>query len=89
MTAPRLGGTLAALRANEGAHVIFAAHTGLGSAAFPRELWRDPPFGRTMRVRMWLSAAEERPGGEQERADWLYGWWRRLDEWVAEQGEVI
>jgi hypothetical protein len=25
------------------------------------------------------------PRGQDERIDWLFGWWRTLDAWVAER----
>ena len=44
---PRPSGALAALRGNPGADVIFGAHSGLGLAAFPHEIWREMPLGKT------------------------------------------
>ncbi len=87
MLPPHPAGALAALAARPDADVIFAAHTGLGLAAFPRELWRETPIGRTLRTRMWLVAAADRPQGEQAQTDWLNEWWKRLDHWVDDQGE--
>jgi 1-acyl-sn-glycerol-3-phosphate acyltransferase len=84
---PYPGGALAALRGNPEADVIFAAHTGLGLAAFPAELWRHTPIGQTFTSRMWLSPAGERPTDPDEQVRWLYGWWKRLDEWVDARGE--
>jgi 1-acyl-sn-glycerol-3-phosphate acyltransferase len=89
MLPPRPTGALAALRGNPEADVIFAAHTGLGLAAFPRELWRETPIGRTLRTRMWLAPAAERPEGDEAITEWLYDWWKRLDSWVEGQGEVV
>jgi 1-acyl-sn-glycerol-3-phosphate acyltransferase len=79
---PRPTGALAALRSNPAAGVIFAAHTGLGLAAYPSDLWRDMPIGRTLRTGMWLVPADERPSDPEAQVEWLYGWWKRLDEWV-------
>jgi hypothetical protein len=79
---PYPGGATAALSGNEGADVLFSAHTGLGLAAFPRQLWRDTPFGRTFVARMWLVPARERPSDPQEQARWIYAWWKRIDEWI-------
>jgi len=79
---PRPSGTLAALRANREADVLFAAHTGLGLAAYPAQFWRDMPTGRTFHTRMWLVSASEVPVTDEERIDWLYEWWRRIDEWI-------
>ena len=46
---PRPTGALAAIRGNPQADVVFAGHTGLGLAAYPGQLWRDLPIGRTLR----------------------------------------
>ncbi|MFL5859579.1 MAG: 1-acyl-sn-glycerol-3-phosphate acyltransferase [Solirubrobacteraceae bacterium] len=84
---PHPGGALAALRGNPSCDVVFSGHTGLGLAAFPGELWRDPPFGRTLTTNMWLVPATERPSDPDDQVAWLYGWWARIDAWVRAQGE--
>jgi 1-acyl-sn-glycerol-3-phosphate acyltransferase len=84
---PQPTGALAAMNGRPGADVIFSAHTGLGLAAFPRELWHHTPIGETLRTRMWLAAANERPVDRDAQIQWLYGWWERIDRWVREQGE--
>jgi 1-acyl-sn-glycerol-3-phosphate acyltransferase len=84
---PQPMGALAALSANPDADVIFGAHTGLGLAAFPRELWKHTPIGQTLKERMWLAPASERPTDPEEQIKWLYDWWRRIDAWVDSQGE--
>ena len=48
MMPPHPSGALAALRGNPAADVLFSAHTGLGLAAFPRQLWRETPMSRTL-----------------------------------------
>jgi 1-acyl-sn-glycerol-3-phosphate acyltransferase len=83
---PRPTGALAALRGNPTADVIFGAHTGLGLAAFPRELWRQTPIGKTLKTRMWLAPAVNRPTEPEQQVTWIYDWWKRLDEWIEEQG---
>ena len=85
---PHPAGALAAMRANPGCDVIFAAHTGLGVAAFPRELWRHPPIGKTLKTRMWLAPAAERPLDPEAQVRWLYDWWKQIDDWVECQGEA-
>jgi 1-acyl-sn-glycerol-3-phosphate acyltransferase len=87
MLPPHPTGAIAALRGHPDADVIFAAHTGLGLAAFPGQLWRDPPIGRTLTAHMWRVAPDERPHDPDGAADWLYDWWERLDAWVQSQGE--
>jgi 1-acyl-sn-glycerol-3-phosphate acyltransferase len=84
---PRPTGTVAAIRANIDADVVFAAHTGLGLAAYPREIWRHLPVGRTLRTRMWLVARSEIPSGDEEMARWLTDWWLRIDRWIDGHGE--
>jgi 1-acyl-sn-glycerol-3-phosphate acyltransferase len=87
MLPPRPGGALAAMRGNPGAEVVFGAHTGLGLAAFPRDVWRETPLGRTFASVVWLAPADERPTDPDALVQWLYGWWQRLDAWVEVQGE--
>jgi 1-acyl-sn-glycerol-3-phosphate acyltransferase len=82
---PQPGGALAALRASRDTDVVFAAHTGLGLAAYPVQFWRDMPIGRTLHTRMWLVPAADVPATDDERVNWLYDWWERIDDWIAEQ----
>ncbi|HLY50988.1 MAG TPA: 1-acyl-sn-glycerol-3-phosphate acyltransferase [Solirubrobacteraceae bacterium] len=84
---PHPTGALAALAGRGQADVIFAGHTGLGLAAFPRELWRHTPIGGTLTERMWLVPASEIPADPDEQVNWLYDWWKRIDDWVDDQGE--
>jgi 1-acyl-sn-glycerol-3-phosphate acyltransferase len=79
---PQPTGALTALRANPHTDILFAAHTGLGLAAYPRELWRQMPIGRTLRTRMWLARAREVPDSPDDQISWLYDWWKRIDEWI-------
>jgi 1-acyl-sn-glycerol-3-phosphate acyltransferase len=84
---PHPAGALAALAGNPDSDVVFAAHTGLGLAAFPGQLWRHPPIGRTLTAHMWRVSPDERPDDPDAQADWLYDWWQRIDDWVQSQGE--
>jgi 1-acyl-sn-glycerol-3-phosphate acyltransferase len=81
LLAPRPGGALAALESAPDADVVFFAHHG-----FPHSMgdaWRDLARPKTIDVTLWLVRAGELPDGHDARIDWLFGWWRRLDEWVA------
>lgn len=82
---PRPGGALAALRGKPEADVVFGVHTGLGLAAFPREIWRQTPLRRTFTSAMWLAPAADRPTDPDAQIEWLYGWWKRLDDWIDGQ----
>jgi hypothetical protein len=84
---PRPSGTVAALRGNPGADVVFAAHTGLGLAAYPREIWRNLPVNKTLRTRMWLVPRTDIPGADDKIAAWLNEWWTRIDRWIGECNE--
>jgi 1-acyl-sn-glycerol-3-phosphate acyltransferase len=86
---PRPAGALAALRGSPEADVIFSAHSGLGLAAFPSEVWHDPPLGKTFRTRMWLSPAGERPLDPDAQVAWIYDWWKRVDEWIEDEGSEL
>lgn len=83
---PHPGGALAALRGNPAAAVVFAAHTGLGLAAYPRQVWREMPIGGTLRTRSWLVGADQVPRDPDEQASWLFEWWQSIDDWIEAQG---
>ena len=81
VSAPRPGGALAAVAAAPHADVVFLGHAGAPVGI--RELWRAMAAGRTVEMRLWLVCAGDIPAGHEERIDWLFEWWRRLDAWVA------
>jgi 1-acyl-sn-glycerol-3-phosphate acyltransferase len=89
MMPPHPAGALAALRGNPDADVLFSVHTGLGLAAFPSQLWHETPISQTLRTQMWLVPSGDRPRDPDEQVRWLYDWWKRLDDWVAKQGERV
>ncbi|PZG18187.1 glycerol acyltransferase [Micromonospora craterilacus] len=81
--APRPGGLLAALDAAPDAGVIFVAHTGLDRMLTVTDVWRELPMDKRLVMRFWSVPPEEIPTGRQQRIDWLYDWWSRIDEWIA------
>jgi len=81
LSAPRPGGTLAALEAAAGADVVFIAHVGFPTGF--RELWRLLPVDQTVHVRMWVVPGEEVPASHGERIEWLFESWERLDRWIG------
>jgi 1-acyl-sn-glycerol-3-phosphate acyltransferase len=81
--APQPGGLLAALDAAPDAGVIFVAHTGLDRMLTVADVWRELPMDKRIIMRFWSVPPEEIPAGRQERVDWLFDWWSRIDEWIA------
>jgi 1-acyl-sn-glycerol-3-phosphate acyltransferase len=83
--APRPGGTLAALDAAPGAQVVWVAHTGVDRMISVADVWRELPLATTITMRWWAVPAEEVPVGEDQRVEWLYDWWGRIDQWIDQQ----
>ena len=82
--APRPGGFLAALDAAPDADVVLVAHTGLDHLVSPADIWRELPMDKRIVMRWWQVPRSEIPDGRDERIDWLFGWWERIDEWIQE-----
>ena len=87
--APQPGGVLAALDAAADAGVIFVAHTGLDRMLTVADVWRELPMDKRIIMRFWSVPPEEIPAGRQERIDWLYDWWARIDAWIEEHREPV
>lgn len=86
--APQPGGVLAALGVARDADVVFVAHTGVEHMTTVLDVWRELPMDREIQMRWWIVPAQEVPRGEEERIDWLFAWWARIDDWVhARQAE--
>ncbi|SCG53240.1 1-acyl-sn-glycerol-3-phosphate acyltransferase [Micromonospora coxensis] len=81
--APQPGGLLAALEAAPDAGVIFVAHTGLDQMLTVADVWRELPMDKRIVMRFWSVPPEDVPIGRQERIDWLFDWWGRIDTWIA------
>lgn len=83
LTAPRPGGALAAIEAAPQVDVVVMGHVGFPTGM--RDVWRMLPERQTIEVRLWHEPASAIPGDHDEKIDWLFGWWRRLDDWVEER----
>jgi 1-acyl-sn-glycerol-3-phosphate acyltransferase len=83
VSAPRPGGALAAIETAPEADIVFIAHVGFPSGM--AETWKLLPRPQTVEVRVWHAPASEVPAGHDERIDWLFHWWCRLDDWVDER----
>lgn len=84
VVAPRPGGFLAALDAAPDADVVLVAHTGLDHVLTIGDLWRELPMDKQIIMRWWQIPRAEIPDGREARIDWLFGWWERIDVWIAE-----
>ena len=86
MLPPKPGGLLAALDAAPDAGVIFVAHTGLDRMIDGRRRLAGAADGQaTIRCGSGACPPEDVPTGEEERIDWLYDWWARIDAWIEER----
>ena len=82
--APRPGGFLAALDGAPDADVVLVAHTGLDHLVTVRDVWRELPMDKRLVMRWWQVPREEIPEGREERIEWLFDWWERIDTWVRD-----
>jgi 1-acyl-sn-glycerol-3-phosphate acyltransferase len=82
--APRPGGLLSALDAAPGADVVLVAHTGLDHLFTVGDLWRELPMDKVIVMRWWQVPRDEIPAEREAQIEWLFGWWERIDQWVAE-----
>ncbi len=83
---PRPGGALAAIEACPGADVVFVAHAGLDRLVTIGDVWRNLPIGHVVRARWWRVPAGQVPrsAGHEAQVEWLYDWWKRIDNWVSD-----
>jgi 1-acyl-sn-glycerol-3-phosphate acyltransferase len=86
--APRPGGLIAALDAAPDADVVLVAHTGLDHLLTVADVWRELPMDKQIIMRWWRVPRAEVPEGRDERIDWLFSWWERIDAWVDEHRPV-
>jgi 1-acyl-sn-glycerol-3-phosphate acyltransferase len=83
VSAPRPGGTLAAIEAAPTADVVVMGHVGFPTGI--GEVWHFLPEPQHIEVRLWHEPAGAIPSDREEQIDWLFGWWRTLDAWVDER----
>ena len=82
--APRPGGLLAALDAAPDADVVLVAHTGLDHLLTVGDVWRELPMDKRDHDALVAGAARGDPRrAATARIDWLFGWWERIDDWIA------
>ena len=86
--APRPGGVMAALDAAPEADVLLVAHTGLDHVVSLADVWHSLPMDKRLLMGWWRVPREEIPAGREERIEWLFEWWRRIDQWIDQHRPV-
>jgi 1-acyl-sn-glycerol-3-phosphate acyltransferase len=86
---PRPGGVAAALTAAPNADVVWVAHAGLDHLHTVADVWRELPLDDTVQMRWWQVPAADVPSGEAARVEWLYHWWKRIDDWVDDTRQPL
>ena len=82
---PRLGGPIALINEVPEADVVFCGHVGFDGFQYISDIWAGRLVGSTIGVKFWRVAATSIPEGEEERAEWLYGEWQKMDDWIGEK----
>ena len=82
---PRHGGVMAAMAGAPDADVVLVAHSVLEDVGTFKELWSRIPLERPIVARYWRIAPGEVPREQDDVIEWLYGWWERIDHWIADR----
>jgi 1-acyl-sn-glycerol-3-phosphate acyltransferase len=85
---PHPGGVLAALDAAPDADIVLVAHTGVDHLLTVADVWRELPMDKKITMQWWLEPAAAVPVGADERIEWLYQWWGRIDAWISDHRPV-
>jgi 1-acyl-sn-glycerol-3-phosphate acyltransferase len=80
---PRLGGTIALLRANPGLPIVIGAHTGFEAVARPLDAFAGSLLDARIALRFWRFPARAVPVDPDAQADWLFAQWQRVDRWIG------
>ena len=79
---PRLGGVGALLDGAPSADVVVVAHHGFDGLRLISDIWRGGLVGLVVRVRVTRVPRSAVPEGGAARAEWLYGLWQEVDDWL-------
>jgi hypothetical protein len=80
---PQPGGMYAALDASPDADVVFIGHTGLDTLITMGDIWRELPMDKSITMRGWRVPRAEIPAARDAQAEWLFGWFERIDGWIT------
>ncbi|GAA3637030.1 hypothetical protein GCM10022200_20460 [Microbacterium awajiense] len=79
---PQPGGVHAALREASEADMVFIAHAGLDSLITVRDIWKALPVDKRVTMHAWRVPRAEIPADAAAQAEWLFGWFERIDAWI-------
>jgi hypothetical protein len=86
---PRHNGVMAAIQSAADADIVFVAHSILEDVGSFRQLWSRIPLEHPIHARYWRIAPSEVPKDPDQVIEWLYGWWERIDQWIADRAESV
>ncbi|MDQ3759661.1 MAG: lysophospholipid acyltransferase family protein [Actinomycetota bacterium] len=82
---PRMGGPLALIDEAPQVDIVFCGHVGFDGFQHISDIWAGRLVGSVIGVKFWRVPAADVPHGEVERAEWLYGHWQAMDDWIDEK----
>jgi 1-acyl-sn-glycerol-3-phosphate acyltransferase len=85
---PRLGGVLALLEEAPDADVVVCTHTGFESVRSLADLWSGALVGRCIEVELWRLPAGAIPRQREDRVEWIYAQWERVDAWLESRTDA-
>jgi 1-acyl-sn-glycerol-3-phosphate acyltransferase len=80
---PRLGGTMAMLRANPGKDVLFCAHAGFDGSSHFSNLINGAWISAHVRIYFWRVKFSDIPHDPKSQRSWLFSQWDTMHDWVA------
>lgn len=84
---PQPGGVFAALGAAPEADAVLIGHTGLDRLHSLRDIWRELPMDKRLTMHAWRVPRGEIPPQREAQAEWLFGWFERIDGWITTESD--
>lgn len=81
---PRHNGVMAAMSSAPDADIVLVAHSVREDIGSFKDLWSRVPLDHPIHARYWRIPPADVPHDRDELIEWLYGWWERIDAWIAE-----
>ena len=85
---PHPGGVIAALDASPRATVVLVGHTGVDHMRTVGDVWQELPMDKVIMMQWWQEPPEHIPASSDQRIEWLYAWWARIDGWISQHRPV-